>query len=138
MNEPVDVVDARTDRVAQGVTGITLLAAYVFRVPWVVPVLGVLLAVGALIGPKANALHAVFERGIAPRVPGRAAVSETASVHTVRAQDGLAAVILLVASLAFVLGIGLVGWILAIVEAVIAIVVATTGFHIADRIRRKP
>ncbi len=53
-----------------------------------------------------------------------------------RAQDALAAVILLVASLAFVLGIGLVGWILAIAEAVIAIVVATTGFHIADRIRR--
>ncbi len=67
-------VDARTDRVAQGAVGIALLAAFVFRVPWLVPVLA-RAARGrrALVGPKANALHAVFERWIAPRVPGRAA-----------------------------------------------------------------
>jgi hypothetical protein len=45
-------------------------------------------------------------------------------------------VILAVASVAFLLGIGLVGWLLALGEAVIAIVAATTRIHLGDRVRR--
>ena len=74
MNQPVEGlppagVDARTDRVAQGVIGVALLAAFVFRIPWIVPALALLLAVAALAGPKADAIHLVFERWIAPRLP---------------------------------------------------------------------
>ena len=138
MNQPLEGVDARTDRVAQGTVGVALLAAFVFRVPWLVPVLSLLLAVGALAGPQANGLHRAFERWITPRL--RASRTEapeiTVPTPTVRAQDALAAVILAVASFAFLLGIAVVGWALALAEAVIAIIAATTRIHVGDRLRR--
>jgi hypothetical protein len=137
---PVGWVSARTDRVAQGVVGVALLAAFVFRVPWIVPGLALVLAAGALAGPRVNAFHGVYERWIGPRLPGRTAVagSDDAPIAaaTVRAQDALGAVILGAASLAFLVGIGLVGWLLALGEAVIAIVAATTRIHLGDRVRR--
>jgi hypothetical protein len=140
VNQPFEGVDARTDRVAQGAVGVALLAAFVFRVPWLVPGLSLLLAVGALAGPQANALHRAFERWIAPRLPTRGitAPEVTVSEPTVRAQDALAAVILAVASLAFLLGIAIVGWALVLAEAVIAIIAATTLIHVGDRLRRAP
>jgi hypothetical protein len=138
VNQPVEGVDARTDRFAQGAVGVALLAAFVFRVPWLVPGLSLLLAVGALAGPRANGLHRVFERWVTPRLPApRSTAPEVpVSAPTVRAQDALAAVILGVASLAFLLGIAIVGWALVLAEAVIAIVAATTRIHVGDRLRR--
>jgi hypothetical protein len=143
VNQPVEGlpppgVAARTDRVAQGVIGVALLAAFVFRIPWIVPALALLLAVAALAGPKADAIHLVFERWIAPRLPESrdTAVEDTVPFPTVRAQDGLGAALLLVAGFAFPIGIGLVGWILVLVVAVAAIIAATTRVHVADRFRR--
>ena len=138
MNQPVEGVDARTDRVAQGAVGVALIAAFVFRLPWLVPALALLLAVGALAGPRANGIHLAYERWIAPRLPASStAVPEgTVAAPTVRAQDALAAAILVVASLAFVFDIALVGWMLALGEAVVAIIAATTRIHIGDRFRR--
>ena len=138
MNQPVEGVDARTDRVAQGAVGVALIAAFVFRLPWLVPALALLLAVGAFAGPRANGLHQAFERWIAPRLPrSDTAIPEaTIAVPTVRAQDALATAILVVASLAFVFGIGLIGWLLALGEAVVAIIAATTRIHLGDRFRR--
>jgi hypothetical protein len=139
---PLDGVAARTDRVAQGVVGVALLAAFVFRIPWIVPALALLLAVAALAGPKADVSHIVFERWIAPRLPVLrgatvdTAAEETVPFPTVRAQDGLAAGLLLVASFAFPIGIALVGWVLVLAVAVAAIIAATTRIHIADRFRR--
>jgi disulfide bond formation protein DsbB len=138
VNQPVEGVDARTDRVAQGAVGVALLAAFVYRIPWLVPVLSLLLAVGALAGPQANGLHVAFERWVSPRLPAPRSTSPEAKVPepTVRAQDALAAVILAVASLAFLFGIAIVGWALALAEAVIAIIAATTRIHIGERLRR--
>jgi len=138
VNQPVEGVDARTDRVAQGAVGVALLAAFVFRVPWLVPALSLLLAVGALAGPQANGLHRAIERWVTPRLrPPRPEAPEiTVPTTTVRAQDALAAVILALASFAFLLGIAVVGWALALAEAVIAIIAATTLVHIGERLRR--
>ena len=139
MNQPVEGVDARTDRVAQGVIGVALLGAFVFRIPWLVPALALLLAIAAIGGSRANAFHQVFERWLAPRLPSRdsATAEEAVPESTVRAQDALATVILLLASLAFLLGIDFVGWLFALAEAVIAIIAATTRVHVAERIRRR-
>jgi Domain of unknown function (DUF4395) len=138
VNQPVEGVDARTDRVAQGAVGVALLAAFVFRVPWLVPALSLLLAVGALAGPQANGLHRAIERWVTPRLraPRPEAPEITVPTPTVRAQDALAAVILALASFAFLLGIAVVGWALALAEAVIAIIAATTLVHIGERLRR--
>lgn len=114
-----------------------LMAAFVFRVPWLVPALSLLLAVGALAGPRANALHRASERWITPRLPPPTVVGPegTVAVATVRAQDALAAAILAVASLAFLFGVAIVGWALALAEAVVAIIAATTRIHAGDRLR---
>jgi divalent metal cation (Fe/Co/Zn/Cd) transporter len=139
VNQPVEAVDARTDRVAQGTVGIALLAGFVFRIPWLVPAVGLILAVGALGGPSANALHQLFERVIAPRLPSPGAIAAEPGVAaaTVRAQDALATALLLVGTFAFVLGISFIGWILVVAEAMIAIMAATTRVHIAERLRRR-
>ena len=140
MNQPVDGangVDARTDRIAQGAVGVALMAAFVFRIPWLVPGLSLLLAVGALAGPRANALHRACERWVTPRLPAPVSVGAEGrvAVPTVRAQDALAAAILAVAGLAFLFGVAIVGWALALAEAVVAIIAATTRIHAGDRLR---
>jgi hypothetical protein len=137
VNQPVEGVDARTDRVAQGVVGIALLAAFVFRVVWVVPVVAIIVGIAALGGPQVNGLHQAFERWIAPRIPASSSVAVRVPTKVVRAQDALAAGLLVVGSLAFALGIGFVGWTLTLAEAVVAIVAATTGIHLAERLRRR-
>jgi len=122
---------------------VALMAAFVFRVPWLVPGLSLLLAVGAVAGPRANVLHRACERWITPRLPPVAAASEgavpahepTVAVSTVRAQDAIAAAIVAVASLAFLFGVAILGWALALAEAVIAIIAATTRLHVGDRLR---
>ncbi len=138
MNQPVDAVAARTDRVAQGVVGVGLLAAFVFRVPLLVPAIAAVLAISAVAGPRANGIHLIFERWIAPRLPASRDTAPEATIpaQTVQAQDVLATVVLAVAALGFLIGIALVAWILVIGEAVIAIVAATTRIHVAERFGR--
>ncbi len=138
MNQPVEAVEARTDRVAQGTVGIALLAGFVFRVPWLVPGVALVVAVGALGGPRANALHLAFERAIAPRLPspGGVAVEPRSRGRRCAPRTRWRPRSSWPRRLAFVFGIGLIGWLLAIVEAVIAIIAATTRVHVADRLRR--
>lgn len=137
METPVEGVGARTDRVAQSAVGIALLAGFVFRVPLVVPVVALVLGVGALGGPRLNPLNYVFDHWIGPRIPTRGDVAEEPiPASTVRMQDAFAAAVLAVASIAFAFGIGIAGWALAVAEAVVAIVAATTRVHVGERLRR--
>jgi len=53
---------------AQGLTGVLLLAAYVFGVPWLVPILAVFCLAGALLGPHGDPFVALYLRLVAPRV----------------------------------------------------------------------
>jgi hypothetical protein len=111
----------------------------VFRLTWVVPVVALFLAVGALAGPEGNVLHKAFERWLLPRLPpNRSPVTESrVAVSTVRAQDALGAVVLAAATLGFVLGIAPIGWVLVLAQAVIATLAATTRVHAADWVRRR-
>jgi hypothetical protein len=118
-------VDTRADRIVEGVVAIALLAAFVFRQPLVVPAVALLLTLGAAFGPRADALHIAFATVATPRL--RPAV-ETVPVQTIRAQDGVIAGMLWLASLAFV-GLDALGWIATLLGAVVALVAATTGLH---------
>ena len=131
MNDRADAVDARTDRLVQGTVGVILLAAFVFGFPWTLPILAVLLGAGGLAGPPANVFHWAYQRGFAGRPPSDVMVPG----DTVQAQDLLAAAILLIASGAYAIGLGPVGWLLALVEAGIAIVAATTLVHVGEYVR---
>ncbi len=126
MAGPGDPVDARSDRALQSTLGVLLLAAFVFRMPWIVVVAAVLAAVGALAGASRNPFHRAFAAWAVPRLPA----GETLPAATVRSQDVVAAVLLLAAIAAWGLGIAVVGWAFAMVEAVFAIAAATTGVHV--------
>jgi hypothetical protein len=121
-------VDEREFRAAQAAVGVLLLAAFVFRMPEIVYVVTVVVAVGALLGARFNLFHAAYRAAVGPRL--KPAV-DTVPPADVRALDILATGLLVVASLAFVVGIDLIGWFFALVEAGVAAVAATTRVNAA-------
>jgi Domain of unknown function (DUF4395) len=131
-------VDARADRAVQGAVSIITLSAFVFRAPWVIPVLAVLVGAGALLGPAGNPFHRLFEGVVAPRISKPATV---VPAPTIKAQDILAAALLGVATILLLIGLGGVAWIVTLAEGVVAAVAATTGVHLGlvglDRLRRQ-
>ena len=130
-------VDARADRFVQGAIAVVTLGAFVFRAGWVVPVLAVVLGLGA-IGPAGNPLHRLFAGLATPRLP---AAHATVPASTVRTQDVLGAALLAFATLLLVISLGGIAWIVALAEAGVAAVAATTGVHLGvmlrDRLRRR-
>jgi Domain of unknown function (DUF4395) len=131
-------VDSRADRTAQGVVAVVLLAAFVFGQIWVVPVLAVLVGVGAAFGPAADPFLRLFSAFVAPRIPSPSTFEDP---ETVRVQDVLAVALLGAATLAVLISLNVVAWIIALVEAGVAATAATTGVHVGvavrDRIRRR-
>jgi hypothetical protein len=133
-----DPVDTRADRAVQGTIAILTLGAFVFRAGWVLPVLAVLLAVGAAIGPARNPFHLLFAAVVVPRLPAPRA---TLPASTVQVQDLLAVGLLGLATLLLLVGLVGIAWVVALAEAAVAAVAATTGVHVAvsvrDRLRRR-
>jgi hypothetical protein len=114
-----------------------ILGGFVFQWPVLVFVAGVLSALGAFVGPQVNPMHVIYRRAMAPHLDDPR-VWEAPSA--VRALDVMGAVLCGVATVAFVAGIDLIGWLLALAEAAVAAVAASTGFNTAlivrDRLRR--
>ena len=131
-------VDSRADRTVQGTVAVILLAAFVFGQTWVVPVLGVLVGAGAVFGPPGSPFHRLFEAWVSPRLSPPTTYEDAA---TIRVQDVLAVALLGAATLALLIALNVVVWIIALVEAGIAAVAATTGVHLGvvvrDRMRRQ-
>lgn len=131
-------VDARADRAVEGALAILTLGAFVFRLAWLIPVLGLLVGVGAVLGPERNPFHLLFAAALGPRLRPATA---TVPAETVRTQDLLAFGLLAVATLCLPIGLGGFAWIFALIEGLVAAVAATTGVHLAvtirDRLRRR-
>ncbi len=134
----LEPVDARADRAVQGTVAVATLSAFVFHQAWVIPVVGVVVGAGALMGPAGNPIFRIFDGLVAPRLSPAASV-EAAS--TLRAQDVLGVAVLGLATVCLLIDLGGVAWIVALVEAGIAAVAATTGVHLGvlarDQLRRK-
>jgi hypothetical protein len=133
-----DPVDARADRVVQGAIAVVMLGAFVFRAAWVIPVLAVVVGVGAVAGPAGNLLHRLFAAFATPRLSAPQAV---VPAPTVQAQDLLAAALLVFATLCLLITLGGIAWIVALAEAGVAAVAATTRVHLGvvlrDRLKRR-
>ena len=125
-------VDARADRAVQGALAVLTLGAFVFRVTWLIPILALLVGVGAALGPERNPLHVLFASALGRRLRP---VPATVPAETVRIQDVLEFGLLAVASLCLLIGLGGFAWILAVAEGLIAAVAATTGLHLGVWIR---
>ena len=115
-----------------------LLAAFVFRQAWVVPVLGVLVGAGAAFGPAGNPFHRLYAAFVAPRLSKPATFEDPV---TVRVQDMLTVALLGVVTLALLISLNPVSWVIALAAAGVAATAATTGVHVGlavrDLIRRR-
>ena len=125
-SEPVDV---RADRAVQGAVAVVTLGAFVFRQPWVIPVLGVLVGAGALLGPGRQPVPPALRRrssrpGCRPRPPRRAGRDDPGPGRARGRRCSASATLLLL------IGLGGVAWIVALAEAGVAAVAATTGVHL--------
>jgi len=133
--EPVDV---RADRAVQGTVAVATLAGFVFHQPWVIPVLGVLLGLGALFVPAGNAIYRLFVGLVLPRLRSAAETEPAGSLH---AQDVLGFALLAVGTGCIAIGLGGIAWFVALLEAGVAVTAATTGLHLGvlvrDRLRRR-
>jgi Domain of unknown function (DUF4395) len=131
-------VDERQVRTAQAAVGVLLLGAFVFRLPELVVGVTVVLAVGAVFGPRLNGFHVAYRAVLGSR---RSAPADVVAPHAVRALDVLGTVLLLIACAGFAVGIDAIGWLVTLIEAAVAIIQATTGYNAAldllDRIRRE-
>jgi hypothetical protein len=130
---PAGGIDARADRAVQSTVGILLLAAFVFGIPVVVPVVCVALFVGAIFGPRANPLHLLFAAVVARRVGPATAVFDP---ETVRRQDALVSALCAIGTLFFAIDVFLVGWLFVVAAALVAIIAATTHIHLGDQLQR--
>jgi thiosulfate/3-mercaptopyruvate sulfurtransferase len=131
-------VDSRADRASQGAVAVILLSAFVFSQSWVIPVLGVLVGAGAAFGPAGNPFHRLYAAFIAPRLSKPTTFEDPV---TVRVQDMLTVALLGLATLALLISLKPVAWVIALAAAGVAATAATTGVHLGlavrDLIRRR-
>ena len=130
-------VDDREFRVVQGILAVGLLAAFVFGLPWIVPVATVVTGLGALFGPAGNPLHAGYRALLGRREIGNARPLPPVAESSVRTLDLLATGLLALASLGLGVGISGIGWLVALVEAVVAAIAAFTRYNVATALREQ-
>jgi hypothetical protein len=127
-----EAIDVRADRAVQGTVAVAMLSAFVFHQPWVIPVFGVFLGAGALMGPAGNPIYRIFDGLVAPRLSAAVTVEPAA---TLRAQDTLGVAVLGAATACLLIDLGGLSWIVALGEASVAAVAATTGVHLGVVVR---
>ena len=113
---------------------VVLLSAFVFRQMWIVPVLGVLVGAGAAFGPGGNPFLRLFAAFVAPRLSAASTFEGPVTVHT---QDVLAVALLGAATLALLISLNVVSWVIALAEAGAAATAATTGVHVGVSVRER-
>ena len=127
-------VDERVVRAGQSVIAVLLLAGFVFQWPWLVPLAGAVVGIGALWGPSANPLWVAMTRALGSRL---GAPQEVVPVPDARALDVLAAGLLGFATLCLIVGAQPLGWLLALLEAGVAAIAASTGFNAATALQER-
>ena len=120
-------IDPRAPRFNQGVVGAGALLAFVLDLPLLLPLLALLLAAGAFLGPQANPLSILWRRVLVPglRLGPPAKTKDAAPVRFAQAVGFVflaAASALLLAAPA----LALAGWALALVVAALALLAAAT------------
>jgi hypothetical protein len=130
---PEPLVDARSVRFELASMAVLLLGGYVFpHGIWVIPGLVVVLAVSLGFGARANAFARVFQIVLANRLKPSPA-TESASV--VRFSELFALAVLSLAALLYALGAGVLAWPIALAEAGICALHASTGISLEVAVR---
>jgi hypothetical protein len=125
-------MDARSARFELAAIAVVLLGGYVFGIVWVIPALAVVLAAGLGFGPRANVFARLFQVVVADRLRPAASTEPAAAF---RFSELFAVVMLSVATLMFIIGLKLLIWPVALAEAGISALHATTGVSVEAAVR---
>lgn len=123
-------IDPRAPRFSQGVVGVLALGAFLLDAPLLLPLLALLLAAGAFLGPQHNPLSLLWRHAVVPGL-GLGPPRATKDAAPVRFAQGVGFAFL-AASSALLLGLGgasaaaLAGWGLALAVAALALLAAAT------------
>jgi Domain of unknown function (DUF4395) len=135
---PQPQIDGRSARFELGAIAVVLLGGYVFGIVWVIPALAAFLAFGLGFGTRANLFHQLFQALVAGRLKAApASGTETETESTVRFSELFAVVVLTIASLLYVVGVSPLAWLVALIEAGICALHATTGISVEGAVRRR-
>jgi Domain of unknown function (DUF4395) len=126
-------VDARIQRLDQGVVTILLLAGFVFSIPWMYPVAAVLPLLDAALGSH-GPTTAVF-KGVLARRLGVPRTFEPAAAA--RAQYLVVFAVLVVATLLLLGGLGSLATILAVLTAGVSAAAATSLFSLGVELDKR-
>lgn len=127
-------IDPRAPRFNQGVVGVLALAAFVGKVPLLLPFLALALAAGAFLGPQANPLALLWRHVLVPALK-LGAPARLKDAAPVRFAQGVGFVFLAAASVALLgFGLALVGWALALLVAALALLAAITDICVGCEI----
>lgn len=117
-------IDPRGPRFNQAVLAIVLMVAFVLDVRWLVPVMAVVLILGAASGPRYGPFLRLYSVVIRPRL---GAPKHLEDPRPPRFAAAVGTVFLAASALAFVAGSEVVAWGLALVVAMLAGLAATSG-----------
>ncbi len=124
-------IDPRGPRFNQAVLASALMIGFVLDQRWVAPVFAVVLFAGAALGAKYGPFLRIYAELIKPRLsPPR----ELEDPRPPRFAAAVGVVFLSAATIAFALGAGVVGWVLALIVAALAGLSAVTGICVGCEI----
>jgi Domain of unknown function (DUF4395) len=129
--EPPSILDARRARFRELVIAITIFGGWVFDSPWVIPMMGACLVLGAAAGQRWNPILRIWDDVIAPRL--RQPMTETDPALFLRFVDTFEGGVLVTATVLLASGMTWAAWLLALVVAVWATIWAATGISLPRR-----
>jgi uncharacterized protein DUF4395 len=124
-------IDPRGPRFNQAMIAALLLVGFVADWEAVVPAAAIILALGAVLGPRFGPFLAVYAHLIRPRLGPPAEVEDP---RPPRFAASLGTVVLAASTVAFLAGADLVGWLLALLVAFLAGLAASTGICVGCEI----
>lgn len=141
-------VDPRVPRFNQGVTGLLLILAFLIDIPYLVPVLGLILGLGAVFGVRGNLWALAFVHAVRPVLRLGPPTKRKPAAPT-RFAQALGAVFLAGATVALLVLAGptaaIVGWGLTLAVAALALLAAATDicvgcviYTLIAKTRRQP
>jgi Domain of unknown function (DUF4395) len=124
-------IDPRGPRFNQAVLAVALLLGFLFEWRLVVPIFAVVLALGAVFGPRYGPFLRLYAEVVKPRL---APPSELEDPRPPRFSATVGVLFLTGGTVAFLAGASTLGWALALVVALLAGLSATTGICVGCEI----